>query len=43
MCSILGLSGWFVVAVAYFGGALTLPALKLAWAKVKAWLQAHKP
>ena len=41
MGSILGLTGWFVVAVAYFGGALTLPALKLAWAKVKALWRQH--
>lgn len=42
MCAIGGFST-LVLAIAYFGGALTLPALKAAYAKVKAWLQAHKP
>ena len=43
MCSIFGLTGWFLLGVAYLGGAVTLPALKMGWAKVKAWWAAHKP
>lgn len=41
MCTLFGLSGWFILAVAFVGGALTIPALKMAWAKVKELWQQH--
>lgn len=38
MCAIGGFST-LVLVVAFAGGALTIPALKLAWAKIRAKFQ----
>lgn len=42
MC-LLGMTGWALFGLAYLGGAVTLPLMKAAWARVKAWFEAHKP
>ena len=42
MCSFLGISGWVLFGVAYAAGAVTLPVMKAGWAKIKAWIEAHK-